>query len=111
MSLLKIWWIKKYQQSPKSDEFNAYTLWELLVEFFEDFYLERPEEAHTGNTPYVTGDPVIDKWEHEISQGLTPDLSEGMNPDEFSSLMGWSREVHRKKQEMMSFPDEVHETY
>ena len=83
----------------------------MLVEFFEDYYLERPEERKEDGAPYVTGDPLIDKWEYEISQGLTPDLSEGMSSDEHNSFMGWSREAHRKKQMKMNFPDEIHETY
>jgi hypothetical protein len=110
-SLLWMWWTKKYQQSPKSAEFNAYTFWELLVEFFEDYYNERPEEAREGDTPFVTGDALIDKWEYEISQGLEPDLSEGMSSDEHSSFMGWSREVHRKKKTAMNFQEDVYETY
>lgn len=26
-----------------------------------------------------TGDPLLDKWEEELAQGLTPDLEEGMS--------------------------------
>ena len=91
--------------------YNSYSIWELLVEFFEDYYFDKPEERNEKDSPFVTGDPLIDKWEHEISQGLVPDLSEGMQPNEYSTFMGWSREVHRKKKLMMSFPEEIHETY
>jgi len=82
-----------------------------MVEFFEDLYTNNPSEAHDGDTPYVTGDPLIDKWEKELSEGLTPDLSEGMSSDEYQSFMGWSREAHRKKQLAMNFPEEMSETY
>lgn len=32
------------------------------------------------NEPVKTGDNLVDKWEREIAQGLTPDLSEGLSP-------------------------------
>jgi len=83
----------------------------MLVEFFEDYYNDKPEEVLGDGAPYVTGDPLIDKWEYEISQGLEPDLSEGMSSDEYATLMGWSREMHRKKKVSMSFPEDIHETY
>lgn len=112
MSLLRMWWTKKYQKSPKSAEYNEYTIWEMMVEFFEDLYSENPAEAHEdGDVPHVTGDPLIDKWEKEIAEGLTPDLSEGMTPDEYQSFMGWSREAHRKKKLRMNFPEDINETY
>ena len=106
-----MWWTKKYRKSPKSDEFNSYTLWELFVEFFEDYYEREPQEAHESGAPHITGDPVIDKWERELAQGLVPDLSEGLAPDEYSNFIGWSREVYRKKQLHMALPDEINETY
>lgn len=40
-------------------------------------------EARRGTNGQVTfqntGDPLIDKWEREISAGLTPDLMEGLS--------------------------------
>ena len=39
-----------------------------------------------------TGDPLIDKWEDEVRRGLTPDLEEGLPPQEKEKL--------RKEREM-----------
>ena len=55
---------------------------ELLTDFWEDYYITNPTESkrtETGEMVYTnTGDPLIDKWEQEIAQGLVPDLYEGV---------------------------------
>lgn len=33
-----------------------------------------------------TGDPLIDKWEREIREGITPDLTEGLSKKALSQL-------------------------
>lgn len=30
------------------------------------------------DTPFVTGDPLVDKWEQELAAGHLPDLTEGL---------------------------------
>jgi len=59
---------------------------ELLVEFYEDYYSEHPDEARRvfnkadGQFYFEeTGDELLDKWERELEQGLTPDLEEGLS--------------------------------
>ena len=45
------------------------------------------------------GDDVIDKWEREIEQGLSPDLLEDLTPEQGSRLRAWSKRVHELKRE------------
>jgi hypothetical protein len=57
---------------------------ELLTMFWEDYYLNNPIDARKNDkneVQYVTGDPLIDKWEEEIAKGLSPDLTEGLPPE------------------------------
>lgn len=64
-----------------------------MVEFYEDLFEDKPEEmlkAAKGDDGEVifeeTGDPLIDKWEQELAQGIIPDLTEGMSPEAVSQL-------------------------
>jgi len=77
MTPLRRWWTKKYQKSPNSEEYKGYTLFDLLTEFFEDYYSNEPSKMKDLDLPFSpTGDPMVDKWEREIEQGLTPDIME-----------------------------------
>ncbi len=83
--LLRRWWVEKYRLPPTSAEYLAYTAEDLLVEFFEDHFAAHPEQElrrkvheRSGQPYYVTGDPLIDKWEREIAEGNEPDLDEAL---------------------------------
>ena len=62
------------------------TLFEILVAFWEDVYRKNPmmpKQTKGGGVAYTnTGDPLIDKWERELAMGLTPDLLEGLSPEQ-----------------------------
>jgi len=65
----------------------------LLTEFYEDLFEENPDAllkaAKNADGEIVfdeTGDPLIDKWEKELAQGITPDLTEGMSDEALASL-------------------------
>lgn len=86
-SILRRWWCQKYNRPVK--ELNDYTLDEILVEFFEDYYIDNPQEKakferdHLGEISLPDlGDPQIARWERQIMQGIDPDLTEGMHPKE-----------------------------
>jgi hypothetical protein len=53
--------------------------------FWEDHYRKNPTEARRTadgkEVQFVTGDPLLDKWEDEIARGLDPDLTEGLSPE------------------------------
>jgi len=91
-TLLRRWWVKKYQLPWTHELAQASTIPDLLVEFYEDYFAEHPEEARRvfakdGEFYFEeTGDELIDKWERELAQGLTPDLEEGMSPKEKERL-------------------------
>jgi hypothetical protein len=81
---LRISWTNRYKR-PKYDHFDEYTLEEVVLENWEQFYFENPDHLElkgiskkinerTKNTYYVTGDPVIDALEREFSEGRVPDL-------------------------------------
>lgn len=81
--------MRKYRLPPTSDEYLRYTAEELLVEFYEDYLAERPElqvhrdvDERTGQAFFVTGDPLVDKWEREVAAGLEPDLDEALSPSQ-----------------------------
>jgi len=78
---LRRWVERKYKIPWNHDCIQSQTEFELLTSFFEEYYEKNKIEAHTdekGNVLYATGDPLVDKWEKEISQGLNPDLQEGL---------------------------------
>ena len=85
--MLRRWWVKKYQKPWNSKEFQDATREELLVEFYEDFFEEHPNEKleamkdENGNIIYSTDDDLFDKWQMEESMGFTPDFDEGRSKE------------------------------
>ncbi len=79
------WWATKYQLPSNHNLFQEQTEFELLVEFWADMYEKNPLEADRGEDGEIqlknTGDPYIDKWEEEMAQGLSPDLTEMFTPE------------------------------
>jgi hypothetical protein len=57
-----------------------------LTWYWEDYYDQNPIEAKRvaggKEVKFVTGDPILDKWEAEIAAGLEPDLMEGLSPEQ-----------------------------
>ena len=100
MARIRIWWTRKYQRSPNSEEFKSYTLFQLMTEFFEDYFEEKPEAMKGLDVPNSQfGDDVIDKWEREVEQGLTPDLLEDLSPEQARHLRSWSSKVGQLKRD------------
>ena len=66
--------------------FQERSLFEILVDFWEDYYVENKMASRTTEDGHVvfsnTGDDLIDKWENEIAKGLHPDMLEGCSPEE-----------------------------
>lgn len=59
-----------------------------MVEFFEDYYYNNRKQAwqderkKTGHVRLPkTGDPFIDRWEEQLAQGVSPDLTETLLPE------------------------------
>jgi len=93
-----MWWTKKYQKSPRSPEYLSYTIFELVVEFFEDYYAQNRGEMYGLDLPPDnTGDQMIDKWEREIRSGIVPDLMEDLPKDEAEKILNWSRKAYKKR--------------
>lgn len=95
LGFFKTWWAKKYQ-TPPTKEFLDMSSGELALEVYTDLYTrlfdmqleyeERPTSKLMHEIEHLqevlgekiaTNDELIDKWERELEQGLTPDLSEG----------------------------------
>ena len=103
MAPLRIWWTKKYQRSPQSDEFLGYTLFELVTEFFEDYFAQNPDERFKYNERFETGDPIIDNWEKELAAGKIPDLTDGLTETQREKMIAWSiRETEKRKYSIQS---------
>jgi len=86
------------------DAFQNSTLEELFVEYYEDYFEKHPSEARKEQAGedgefYFTdsGDPLIDKWERELAQGLTPDLTEGMSEQAKQELIKEQEAIARTK--------------
>lgn len=98
MTPLRRWWTKKYQKSPNSDEYKGYTLFDLLTEFFEDYYDNNPSKMKDLDLPFTTtGDPIVDKWEKEIEKGLVPDIMEDVPIEIAERLRKFSGKLYRER--------------
>lgn len=86
MEALERWWSDKYKLPSNHDLFQSRTKFDLLVEFYEDYYDKNPLDAHRNADGTIqfkdTGDDMIDKWEAEIAAGLTPDFYEDLSPED-----------------------------
>ena len=90
---MRRWWTEKYRLPWTHESAQASTLFELVVEFFEDAYIRdkslllRDQKGDDGEITFSdTGDDLLDKWEREIAMGLTPDLEEGLSHKEKQRL-------------------------
>lgn len=102
---LKKWWSSKYRLPPNHPLFQDQTFAELTLEMYEDSLLRKDElleevkfasgarlnELHRQlqiidemlglkdeKRKVIVDDPLVDKWERELEQGITPDLDETM---------------------------------
>lgn len=57
-----------------------------------------------------TGDPLIDKWEEELSKGLTPDLTEALSQESIAKMRK-AAEKKNKVSEAASQLDDINEVY
>ena len=85
MDLLRQWVEEKYKLPLSHEAFSEWTMLDMLTAFWEDHYHRHPTEAKRVDggkeVKFSTGDPLLDKWEEEISRGLEPDLTEGLSPE------------------------------
>lgn len=98
------WWSQKYNLPPNHELCVSQSTTALVTEMYEDLYAKKAEleaelktaaapREHTaiarqleqvekalGEKSYVSahGDDLIDKWERELAEGKTPDLTEGL---------------------------------
>lgn len=83
---LRINWQARWKK-PMHESFDDYTAEEAVLEAWEQYYLETPDNLElkgllkktnieTGFAYFETGDKLIDDLEIEFSKGLTPNLSE-----------------------------------
>ena len=80
------------------------------MEFFEDYYESHPDQQirrevdeRSGQAYFVTGDPLIDKWEREIAEGREPDLDEALTPEQEALEARHLREHRRQMDEADAF--------
>lgn len=95
---MRRWAEDKYNLPWTHESIQCQTFNELLIRFWEDYYIKHSLEAKkagTGEVVFRTGDPLVDKWEDEIAQGLIPDLFEGLPQ---SHREQWRREHEQRQQ-------------
>lgn len=82
---IRVAWVNRFKV-PRYQSPDAYTPEEILLELWEQFYFENPENiemkgiqkrrnAKTGFSYYVTGDPLLDAMEEAFGRGEKPDMS------------------------------------
>lgn len=107
--VLARWWQRKYNLPWNHDLFQDRTIFDLLVEFWEDYYEQKPLEAHRNADGHVqfkdTGDPLIDKWEEQIAQGIMPDFSEGIRPEDLEKIKQRAAAKSRNDSMPLTFKD------
>lgn len=106
--MLERWWRQKYKLPSNHELFTSRTIIDLLVEFWEDIFIENPTKMlqAADGTFTETGDELIDKWERQIAQGEMPDLREAFPDGEIHKI---ARKVERNRpqtfRDSMSFGD------
>lgn len=84
------WWSKKYKLPSNHELFEARTILEHVVDFYQDYYEENPLESYRNKDGVVvfsnTGDALIDKWEAAIAEGKDIDLSEAFTDEQRADL-------------------------
>lgn len=87
---MRRWWEDKYHLPWTHETCQEQTLLDLLTQYWEDYYRKHPTDAKRvmdgKEVKFVTGDPLIDKWEDEIARGIEPDLSEGLPAEEVAKI-------------------------
>lgn len=95
---MKKWWTNKYKLPANHDLFVGQSESELALEMFEDMLLRKQEilddletsDSKNANELYrqlnalnaalgegeIVQDDLVDRWEKELEQGITPDLNE-----------------------------------
>ncbi len=90
MERLSLWWTKKYKLPYNHELFQDRTIFDLLTEFYVDYYENAPLEAYRNPDGHIqfkdTGDSLIDKWEEQIARGQSPDLNEAFTAEQRESL-------------------------
>lgn len=82
---VRIAWTSRFKV-PRYPSFADYTPEEALLELWEQYYFENPDNiemkgitkrrnATTGYSYYVTGDPLLDQLEEAFGRGERPDMS------------------------------------
>lgn len=104
---LERWWEKKNKTSWRHNEHLAkYTREELLLEFMQDYIEKFPQQAMAlgagEDVQFITGDPVIDKLEHDLAAGKEcPDLIDlFVAPGEAEQLKAY---LNREKERVAAF--------
>ena len=80
-----------------------------MTEFWEDYYTNNPKEVLRDVDKFETGDPIIDRWEEEISKGIIPDLTEGMSDDQKEKVARWASKA--SDNEIYDIGGSIPETY
>lgn len=77
-----------------------------MIEFFEDYYHKNRKQAwaaERNKTGHVrlpkTGDPFIDRWEEQLAQGITPDLTETLMPEARDKMQAKIRKISAEETE------------
>lgn len=110
--LLRRWWAEKYKLPSTHELFLQSTLFDLLTEYYEDVYDDDTMaalDAIRGEDGEVVfedlEDPLLAKWERELSQGITPDFEEGL-PQKEKDKLKKERDIKKGSRELMNVNDD-----
>ena len=110
--VLRRWWEGKFSLPWSDERAQSLTLFELTKLYWEDVYkndskaLMEASKNERGEIVFEeTGDPMIDKWEKEISLGVVPDLTEGLSRAELGAMEREQAAVARARAGMAALAD------
>lgn len=112
MENLARWWEQKFNLPSNHELFQSKTPFELLTDFWADYYWKNPLESHRTEDGKIvfsnTGDPMIDRWEKMLSEDITPDfVAEAFDDKARASLDALRKGKPRQAQAFKDVVDSV----
>ena len=89
------WWVRKYKLPSNHELFTSQTLFDLLVEYYEDIFEAHPLEKYRQDDGQImlsdTGDALIDEWERQLAAGQEPNIQEAFSEEVWAKINRLSR--------------------
>lgn len=86
------WWSTKYKLPSSHKLFQESIYFDLLVEYYQDYYEANPLESYRNDDGTIqfkdTGDALIDSWEQTLADGNTPNImDDAFSPEQQRAII------------------------